>query len=833
LTTRRALAAAAIVLVSLVGLVAGGALLARRAVSNALERHGVEAQVALHPDGVTLSALSGTRSRYAFACDTVRVTASPFALLAGPGGATVEVDAGTCTLTEVRRGADTEVTPDAAPVTTTTSLRPVLDAFDRVEALEVDVIELDGRFGSLPAPIAARMTNVRRPRGEAAVRADVEVSAPIAWSSPVRVTVEDGRVAVTEAAPVPLRRWTLAFDELALDDTPTVSLSRPVLTGPFIPDTSAEQVSLSPGGAVRVVGLTASLGGEDADEPPDSEAAQGGEEDGGDEGEDAQAPLFRLGPTLDVIASTARRLAPARAVLSTALDAFPMRVELIDARLTGVPICGTLVAPALSLGTLGVEGELLCGAMRFGVTVPQPPSVPIMVEATGLDLGLLPGDTAGRASLRFELETAGQPTLRARGEVEDATWFHAAVSPETLRLDGAEVAVEVRLGRGRGAPIAVDARATIGGVLLDASVEARPEDRAWALDFDGGVTEAATCAAMWDAIPAALRPHLSRAGVIFSGSARPRVSAHYESGSPTSFDAELEGFMGDCVIEDIGAPYDPRELLGEDYVHVVTLEDGSELEVGPGTESWVALDTLPSWVPALMWLSEEVAFFTNPGFSVPLMERAVRMNVRGQRYVYGGSTVSQQLVKNLYFARDKTLARKLEEAIVVWAMEQWVPKHRILSLYVNCIEFGRGVWGIRAAATHYFGVEPWELSPLQAAFLAALKPAPWQGERYRVRGETPPDGWWPERIETLLGRLVEEGPYISAEQALSYSPYIVRFPSADPEARHSVGIPAEPLDVDVPVEARPVVPAPAFESLTEARERLGLPLGQVPRLGGR
>ena len=121
-----------------------------------------------------------------------------------------------------------------------------------------------------------------------------------------------------------------------------------------------------------------------------------------------------------------------------------------------------------------------------------------------------------------------------------------------------------------------------------------------------------------------------------------------------------------------------------------------------------------------------------------------------------------------------------------------------------------------------------------------------------MRGETPPDGWWPERIQTLLGRLVEEGPYISAEQALAYAPYVVRFPLADAGApppgapQPTAPAPAEAAlspepDTSLartpgpasPVADEPAIPSPAVESLTEARERLGLPLGQVPRLGGR
>ena len=73
------------------------------------------------------------------------------------------------------------------------------------------------------------------------------------------------------------------------------------------------------------------------------------------------------------------------------------------------------------------------------------------------------------------------------------------------------------------------------------------------------------------------------------------------------------------------------------------------------------------------------------------------------RFVYGGSTISQQLVKNLFLTRQKNISRKIEEAIITWKMEEVVSKDRIMELYLNCIEFGPNIYGIRHAAQHYFG----------------------------------------------------------------------------------------------------------------------------------
>ncbi|MFT6399344.1 MAG: hypothetical protein ACJAYU_004109 [Bradymonadia bacterium] len=347
----------------------------------------------------------------------------------------------------------------------------------------------------------------------------------------------------------------------------------------------------------------------------------------------------------------------------------------------------------------------------------------------------------------------------------------------------------------------------VGEVPFDGTVTANNERSTWSLRTEGGVSEPTLCSSMWEAAPRGFIPHLEHSNVLFIGSAAPRVRATYEVGNSDSFDMRQDGFMGDCTIESIDEPYDPRVLLEEDYVFTVVEHSTVPIDVGPGAHDYQTMDALPAFVPALMYLSEEIAFLSNPGFSMMLMRRAVRMNLRENRYVYGGSTVTQQLAKNLFFDRKKTLARKFEEAIVVWAMEQWVPKERILELYLNCVEFAPDVYGISAAARHYFDKSPSELTPLETAFLAALKPAPARGERHRRRGHSPDTGWWHERLLVLLTRLVEYGPYIDQAEVDYYAPYVVGFPTSPNFGEVEVAMVPRPKWV-------------ATESFTESRARL-------------
>jgi hypothetical protein len=165
--------------------------------------------------------------------------------------------------------------------------------------------------------------------------------------------------------------------------------------------------------------------------------------------------------------------------------------------------------------------------------------------------------------------------------------------------------------------------------------------------------------------------------------------------------------------------------------------DGSTVETltGPGTESWVDLvDVSPFVAPAII-SHEDGAFYEHGGFAPWAIRDALVRNLEEGRYVVGASTISMQLAKNLYLEREKTIARKVQEVILTWWLENALTKDEILELYLNVIEYGPGVYGLRYAAAYYFGREPRELSPAESAFLACMLPSP---TRYHVsyeRGE--------------------------------------------------------------------------------------------------
>jgi monofunctional biosynthetic peptidoglycan transglycosylase len=122
--------------------------------------------------------------------------------------------------------------------------------------------------------------------------------------------------------------------------------------------------------------------------------------------------------------------------------------------------------------------------------------------------------------------------------------------------------------------------------------------------------------------------------------------------------------------------------------------------------------------------SEDTEFFFHDGFSSHEMGEAIRKAIREREAPRGASTITQQLAKNLWLAPDRTLSRKLREALLTRQLERSLGKERILDLYLNVVEFGPGIYGAEAAAQHYFGKPAEFLTTREGSMLAAGLPRP-------------------------------------------------------------------------------------------------------------
>jgi hypothetical protein len=179
-------------------------------------------------------------------------------------------------------------------------------------------------------------------------------------------------------------------------------------------------------------------------------------------------------------------------------------------------------------------------------------------------------------------------------------------------------------------------------------------------------------------------------------------------------------------------------------------------EVGPENPHYVPYSSLPSYVPRSVTWSEDAGFFGHHGFDFDEIKDSIARDLSTGEAVRGGSTLTQQLVKNLFLSREKTLSRKIREALITLQVEATLPKWRILEIYLNTIEWGPEIYGIGEAAWRYFGVPASRLSPKEAAFLATIIPSPQRFYHlYYERGALTPH--WEDRVDHLLSKLHEAG----------------------------------------------------------------------------
>ena len=138
----------------------------------------------------------------------------------------------------------------------------------------------------------------------------------------------------------------------------------------------------------------------------------------------------------------------------------------------------------------------------------------------------------------------------------------------------------------------------------------------------------------------------------------------------------------------------------------------------------VPLFMIPKHMLRAAVVAEDSRFYQHEGFDQQAIREAIEYNLSRGRVVYGASTISQQTVKNFFLTTSRNPLRKLHETILTYAMEKNVGKQRILEIYLNISEFGRGIYGVEAASRHYFGKSVSEITPEEAVELAATLPAP-------------------------------------------------------------------------------------------------------------
>lgn len=342
---------------------------------------------------------------------------------------------------------------------------------------------------------------------------------------------------------------------------------------------------------------------------------------------------------------------------------------------------------------------------------------------------------------RDEYISAG---IDARLRGVDVRWARLAAEPigpwsgrlaGTLRWDPAERRLALERAR---IDLGASGRA---GAELEAALRFRPEARVQ-LAIRGASVD---WAAALEALPPTLHPPAEVPQL--EGTLAGRFAFDGPARRPSAWRLE-----GDVDLRGLRPAATQRLALEGPFAFRAPLPGGGEREVvvGPRNPAFVPLAALPPYVGRAVVLSEDAGFFAHHGFDVREIQEALART--GGRRLRGASTLTQQLAKNLFLSPDRTLARKLREALTALALESSLPKRRILEIYLNAVEWGPGgLHGLGEAASHWFGKDARDLSPKEAAFLATVLPNPARYDLYRRRGGLTER--WEERVHSLLVKM--------------------------------------------------------------------------------
>jgi monofunctional biosynthetic peptidoglycan transglycosylase len=168
---------------------------------------------------------------------------------------------------------------------------------------------------------------------------------------------------------------------------------------------------------------------------------------------------------------------------------------------------------------------------------------------------------------------------------------------------------------------------------------------------------------------------------------------------------------------------------------VITVKDWNRKDhpfvLGPRNRFWTRISAVPASLKKAVIAAEDANFYAHEGVDYEAMREAIKTDLQKGKFVRGGSTITQQVAKNVFLSREKTITRKIKELILARRLDDTLSKSRILELYLNAVELGPMIYGVGRASHYYFGKHPSALTVRESAFLASMLPGPKVYNPYR------------------------------------------------------------------------------------------------------
>lgn len=368
--------------------------------------------------------------------------------------------------------------------------------------------------------------------------------------------------------------------------------------------------------------------------------------------------------------------------------------------------------------------------------------------------------------------------LTGKANVNGLDVFHKALSPDVIHLDQGLVSYQMNISD---KVLELDSATTVrfNKIQFNPYLKAEKGKEHW--HFTASVNKSWFPAdELFSSLPKGLFSNLE--GLKTSGELAYHLLFDVDFAQLDSLKLESELKEKNFKIIEYGAT--PLSKMSGEFMYTA-YENGNPVRtfpIGPSWEHFTPLDSISSILQMSVLQSEDGAFFYHRGFLPDALREALIYDLQVKRFARGGSTITMQLVKNVFLNRNKNFARKLEEALIVWLIEteRLTSKQRMYEVYLNIAEWGPLIYGIQEASAYYFNKRPSQLSTEESIFLASIIPKP-----KHFRGSFAEGGQLKQNMEgyykLIAGRLAKKG-LISEIEADSIRPDI----QVTGEARNSL-----------------------------------------------
>ncbi len=410
----------------------------------------------------------------------------------------------------------------------------------------------------------------------------------------------------------------------------------------------------------------------------------------------------------------------------------------IDSVVNELGVSGTIEPgdDALNLRLFGAKGSVQVPyvARKFGALVSFDT---IRVQLTGKDFVA-------------DDQTGGRLTVRGSVAARNFSFFHKRLSSEDIVVQRGQLDFVATLGRGT---VSLDpgTRAVLNQLVFHPEIAVRLKPKlAVSLKVDSDPT---ATNAFFNSLPAGMFDVV--AGTAGTGTLAYHLKADVDLARVDSLHLNSSLTPSkDFSITHFGA--EDLSMLEREFPFTAYNDKGDSLRtfmVGPSNPDFTPFNQVSPFMPAAIQTTEDPQFFRHKGFMEKAFVNAAIADIKEKRFARGGSTLSMQLVKNVFLSREKTIGRKAEEMLMVWLIENWLvdrthtlTKQRMFEIYLNIVEWGptayrwpsgkRGVYGIGEAALFYYAKQPSELNLGECLYLASIIPKPkYYRESFNVYGE--------------------------------------------------------------------------------------------------